>query len=179
MAALALAVVALGALVSPACTGPEDATASADPAASSSSDELAGGIEVRRVRAVLPAGSGAVYFELHNATAVPVVLRGVELVPSGGDGSDTGPDAAPFGAGGAPLEASLHETFQDGEVARMRAIERLEIGAGETIVFEPGGRHVMVGGIAPEPAPRPRLRLLFEGAADIELSLHDPGQQLR
>ena len=52
----------------------------------------------------------------------------------------------------APREArvEMHETIQRGARLGMRRIESLEIGPGERIAFEPGGKHLMVFGISEE-----------------------------
>ncbi len=38
----------------------------------------------------------------------------------------------------------MHETIVEDDVARMREIPALEIGSGETVVFERGGKHLML-----------------------------------
>ena len=40
--------------------------------------------------------------------------------------------------------AEMHATFSDGNMMRMRPIEQLVLAAGETVQFEPGGRHFML-----------------------------------
>ena len=41
----------------------------------------------------------------------------------------------------------VHTTVREGDVVRMRRTEPLDIGAGERIAFEPGGRHLMLMGL--------------------------------
>jgi copper(I)-binding protein len=38
----------------------------------------------------------------------------------------------------------IHETVVENDIARMREIPALEIGRGETVVFERGGKHLML-----------------------------------
>jgi copper(I)-binding protein len=48
-------------------------------------------------------------------------------------------------AAGMPMAAGyLDETIVEDDVARMREIPVLEIEDGETVVFEPGGKHLML-----------------------------------
>ena len=65
--------------------------------------------------------------------------------------SGTGPDRLVGVAAEEPIRASLHETRNSDGIARMRLVEDgLEIGAGETLVLEPGGAHIMLENL---PAP--------------------------
>ena len=43
--------------------------------------------------------------------------------------------------------AEVHTIVHEGDVVRMRRTEPLDIGAGERLVFEPGGRHLMLMGL--------------------------------
>jgi periplasmic copper chaperone A len=67
----------------------------------------------------------------------------------------------------------IHEmTMQDG-VMQMRAVERLEIAAGQSVSLAPGGRHLMFMGVAQPFAVGETIpvRLYFEQAGDIDVSL--------
>jgi len=44
----------------------------------------------------------------------------------------------------------LHTHINDDGVMRMRAVDRVELPAGETVRFEPGGLHLMVFGLDPQ-----------------------------
>lgn len=72
----------------------------------------------------------------------------------------------------AAKSASLHMTEHGSDgVARMKPIEALEIPAGETIVLEPGGLHLMLMGLTAslkEGAMVPAV-LIFEHAGRIEM----------
>jgi len=43
--------------------------------------------------------------------------------------------------------AEVHTIIHDGDLAMMRRVEPLQVGAGERILFEPGGIHVMLMGL--------------------------------
>lgn len=69
--------------------------------------------------------------------------------------------------------AEIHEmTMQDG-VMQMRAIERLEIGAGQSVSLAPGGRHLMFLGVTQPFAVGETIpvRLRFEHAGELNVSL--------
>ena len=44
-------------------------------------------------------------------------------------------------------KAERHETSQDGVQMQMRKLSTLSIAAGETVIFEPGGKHIMLMGL--------------------------------
>lgn len=46
----------------------------------------------------------------------------------------------------------MHVSEQDGDMMRMRQLDSVEIGGGNTVRFEPGGRHLMLFGIESLPA---------------------------
>lgn len=65
--------------------------------------------------------------------------------------------------------AELHTHEMDGGVMRMRRMDLVDIPAGETVTFEPGGLHVMLFGLS---APLRAggtfpITLTFDGAGDI------------
>lgn len=68
----------------------------------------------------------AAYFSVTNECDSKVVLVGVEA--------------------NATHSLSLHRTTTEGGVAKMEPVERLPIASGETVVFKPGGLHVMIRG---------------------------------
>src|SRR5688572_14166543 len=43
----------------------------------------------------------------------------------------------------------MHETVMDGAVARMKRVERISLADQREIVFEPGGRHLMLFDVDP------------------------------
>jgi hypothetical protein len=63
--------------------------------------------------------------------------------------SNHGADTAIIAASSpAAKAASLHGHEMDGDMMRMRALERVSLGAGETVTFAPGGLHIMLMGLA-------------------------------
>lgn len=92
-------------------------------------------IEVNRAYVVTPIGNApaAGYVEIRNTGARSDTLLGIS--------------AAGLGA------ASIHQSVIDGQRARMDAVQRLIIRAGETVQFAPGSYHAMI-----DPAGKPLLR---------------------
>jgi copper(I)-binding protein len=88
--------------------------ATADPVSAS-------GAWIRLLPGSLP---GAGYVELRNEGKEPVALVGVKS-PAFSD-------------------IEVHRSFEDGGVARMEHIERLELPPGETVVLGPSGYHLMM-----------------------------------
>lgn len=66
---------------------------------------------------------------------------------------------------------SMHETLVENNIARMRPIQKLSIGVGGEIVFEPGGKHVML--MHPIGAPG-TATLRFHSGQEIVLSVTAP-----
>jgi copper(I)-binding protein len=67
--------------------------------------------------------------------------------------------------------SEVHATVREGDVVRMRRIEPLDVGAGERVAFEPGGRHVMLMGLqAPlVQGSRIAVTLEFEKAGPVRV----------
>ena len=67
----------------------------------------------------------------------------------------------------------LHMTVRDGDVVRMRRLETIDIEAGGTLAFEPGGAHVMLSGLeAPlREGDSFELTLEFEAAGPMTLEV--------
>jgi periplasmic copper chaperone A len=75
----------------------------------------------------------------------------------------------------APVAGSveLHTMAMDGDVMRMHAVPAIDLPAGKTVEFEPGGLHIMFIGLkAPlaEGATIP-LRLKFEKAGEVQVTV--------
>ena len=115
-----------------------------------------GGIEVRDVfsRATIgEATSGVVYLTIVNHAS--------------------GPDRLMTASTRAAARTDLHMTVRDGDIVRMRRLETIEIEAGGTVAFKPGGAHVMLSGLA---APLREgdsfeLTLEFEAAGQMRLEV--------
>lgn len=65
----------------------------------------------------------------------------------------------------------LHETTMEDGAMRMRPIMSADLPAGETLAFEPGGRHAMLFGIDPEITPGTSLTLNFRFDSDRDVSV--------
>jgi periplasmic copper chaperone A len=65
----------------------------------------------------------------------------------------------------------LHETTMEGGAMRMRPIMSADVPAGETVTFEPGGRHAMLFGIDPEITPGISLSLNFRFDSGRDVSI--------
>ena len=67
--------------------------------------------------------------------------------------------------------ASLHETSMDGDIMRMRAIDGIDIPAGERVALSANARHVMIQGLARplEPGSSVRLTLRFERQGEVAI----------
>ena len=85
-------------------------------------------VEDARVRALIPGQDKTVaYLTLHNQGSAPVTLIGAET------------DSA--------RAVEIHTTRRDGDMVRMRRLPSVEIPAGGTVRFEPGGHHFMLFGV--------------------------------
>lgn len=69
----------------------------------------------------------ALYMELHNAGEVPLAVLGARVA-----GADS---------------AAIHGHRHDGGMMRMHAVPRLDIAPGASVRLQPGGYHLMVGGL--------------------------------
>jgi len=87
------------------------------------------------------------------------------------DNSGGGADRLLGVASAAAGRVEVHETRREGEVMRMRKAEPLDIGAGERVVFLPGGLHVMLMELkAPlRQGERLPLTLRFERAGEVQV----------
>jgi periplasmic copper chaperone A len=98
-----------------------------------------------RVRAVIPGQDKTVgYFTARNNGDEALVLIGAR--------SD------------AVRAIEMHVTLRDGDMARMRRLDEVVIEAGETVRFEPGGRHLMLFGATELETPVEIVLLQRDGA---------------
>lgn len=126
-------------------------------ASSGATDEYAAGkLLIERVwaRPTAPvATTGAVYFTLDNSQGQDERLRSAEAAVS--------------------TTVELHTHLMEGEVMKMRKVESVEVPAGKTVSFRPGGLHVMLIGLkAPlvEGSTFP-LTLNFEQAGAVTVAV--------
>jgi copper(I)-binding protein len=103
------------------------------------------------------AGVAALYMEIRNATDRPVRL--------------TGAISPRF------RKIEMHEsTVRDG-MASMRRLDGIDIGAGESVSFAPGGRHFMLFGEAPLPRAGESVPISLQFADGTALELSVPVRQ--
>jgi copper(I)-binding protein len=69
--------------------------------------------------------------------------------------------------------AELHHHSMEGGVAKMRAVEAVEIAPGAPTVLEPGGLHIMLIGLRQKLAPGQTiaLTLVFEQAGEVTVDV--------
>ena len=65
-------------------------------------------------------------------------------------------------------EAQMHDVIADGDQRKMVQLNSLDIAPGESLVFEPGGRHVMLLGITDAPEEGSALALCAVSARGTE-----------
>lgn len=105
------------------------------------------------------AGVAAAYMEIGNTTQTPVSLTGATA--SGFD------------------RVEMHETSLRDGMASMRRLEQVEIPAGETVPFAPGGKHFMLFGKPPLPRAGENVSLNLEFADGSVLELKVPVRGVR
>ena len=62
-------------------------------------------------------------------------------------------------------EAQMHDVLSEGDQRRMVQLPSVDIAAGESLVFQPGGRHIMLLGVTDTPAEGSDIELCAESAA--------------
>ena len=116
-------------------------------------------IENARVRALIPGQDKTVaYMDVENRTdsAVTLVSASAETVRA----------------------MEIHSTRMDDGVMRMRRLKSVEIPAGDTVRFEPGGRHLMLFGVRSLDGELPvRLEFADGTAREVTFQRIAPGAQ--
>lgn len=134
---------------------PSDATPAAVP---SSAEQSAPAVENGRILLPPPgAPMAAAYFEVRNAGPDAIVLRAVR---------STSFDSV-----------EMHETREEDGMSRMRQLDKVQIPAGSTVIFEPGGKHLMLMGSkldAEHPVQDLPMQLDFVGADGATTSIDVP-----
>lgn len=69
----------------------------------------------------------------------------------------------------AAARAELHETMQHGGMSKMQPLREVALDAGKTVDFAPGGRHVMLFGLAPSLKPGAQIPLVLSLASGKKL----------
>lgn len=102
----------------------------------------AAGVEVQDawMRPAVQGGNGAVYFAIHSSAAE-------ELVGVSSDVAEA---------------VEMHESKMNEDVMEMRQVQSVPLGAGEEVMFEPGGLHVMLV----------NLQRDLKAGDEIEITLH-------
>lgn len=97
--------------------------------------------------------NGAIYLEIENTGAAPDKLVAAST-----------PAAA---------KAELHTHLMEGNVARMRPVDAIEVSPGSATVLRPGGLHIMLMGLkAPlKDGDSVALTLTFENAGKVDLTV--------
>ena len=71
-------------------------------------------------------------------------------------------------------EAQMHEVIADGDQRKMARLNAVDIAPGESLVFEPGGRHIMLLGITDTPEEGSDLALCALSALGTEACTRAP-----
>ena len=111
------------------------------------------GIVLSDARIQLPAVSGrpgAAYFTVSQASGAPRSIAGVTVAMVG--------------------RTELHETMKSGGASSMKPLKTVPLASGQSVAFEPGGRHVMLFDLDP--------KLRFEDQTDLTVRF-DNGDEAR
>lgn len=144
-AALAAATLALA-----GCQGKQDA---ATPAAGDNPT----GLTVSNARLILPPVAGnpaAVYFDLKNDGTRAVAVRRADIADA--------------------KSASMHDMMEYNRAMTMADMGPLTVPQGQTIKFEPGGKHVMAFGLSPELTAGTKTELTLTIAGGDKMSVEVP-----
>ena len=87
--------------------------------------------------------------------------------------TNTGPQAETLISVAADFpRVEIHTTEMDGDIARMMKVEGVAIPSGETVIFQPGGLHVMFMGLGGDPFEAGEeipATLTFKNAGTLEI----------
>ncbi|WP_162559111.1 copper chaperone PCu(A)C [Sphingorhabdus sp. EL138] len=59
------------------------------------------------------------------------------------------------------MRMEMHETVEENGMAMMKTLGKVPVPAGETVKFEPGGKHLMIWGIGGGSVAQGSLRMIF------------------
>jgi copper(I)-binding protein len=122
-------------------------------------DENPTGLTVSNARLLLPPVAGnpaAVYFELKNEGERAVAVRRADIADA--------------------KSASMHDMMEYNREMTMADMGPMTIKQGETIKFEPGGKHVMAFGLSPELKAGGRTEMTLTIAGGDKVSVEVPVQ---
>ncbi len=95
---------------------------------------------------------------------VVVNLSPVEGNPSAGYATiEGGPDDVSLVSVTADdvMRMEMHETVEENGMAMMKSLDKVPVPAGETVKFEPGGKHLMIWGVGGGSVAQGSLRMIF------------------
>lgn len=104
------------------------------------------------------ATTGAVYLTVENAGAAD------RLVGASSDAAE---------------RAEIHIHEHSAGMMRMKQVNGIDIGTGEAIAFEPGGRHIMLIGLIRPLVPEATLELVLRFASGTEVTVAVPIRDMR
>lgn len=76
------------------------------------------------------------------------------------------------------MRMEMHETVEEDGMARMKNLDKALIPAGETVKFEPGGKHLMIWGVGGGSIARGTLRMIFIFSNDDRIQVDAVIQQV-
>lgn len=95
------------------------------------------------------------------------------------ENTGTAPDRLLRASSDVAGKVELHTHIKDGDVMRMRAVEAIDLPAGQKVMLQPGGYHIMLFGLKRplKEGERFPLTLEFEkaGTLRVEIAVDKPG----
>lgn len=95
------------------------------------------------------------------------------------ENTGTAPDRLLRASSDVAGKVELHTHIKDGDVMRMRAVEAIDLPAGQKVMLQPGGYHIMLFGLKRplKEGERFPLTLEFEkaGTLQVEIAVDKPG----
>ncbi|WP_321393445.1 copper chaperone PCu(A)C [Emcibacter sp.] len=121
------------------------------------------------------AGAGEVSIDVSEVWARPVFMTGRTgaayfAIRNNGDADDRLLSVKTL----LSARAELHEHIHDNGVMKMRQVDHVDVAAGETVMFRPGGYHVMIFDVQKKLSEGDSfpMTLTFEHGGDIEVTAH-------
>lgn len=123
---------------------------------SSCAAPAAEGVEVHDAwtRPAAQGGNGAVYFVIHSSAADELIRVSSEVAEA----------------------VEMHESKMNGDVMEMRQLQSIPLGAGEEVLLEPGGLHVMLVNLERELKAGDEIEITLHFKNYQDLPLHIPVQ---
>lgn len=67
------------------------------------------------------------------------------------------------------IRSEMHESVSEGGMTKMNKLDGIDVPAGATLKFEPGGKHVMLWNVNPGIKPGGRMQMIFTFADGTQL----------